>query len=321
MEDDGFNRLVLAGLGWRDVTLMRAYCKYLRQAAIAFSQSYMEQTLCNNAGITKSIVKLFHLRNDPDFKGDRVAGSAAVIDEIEKALEAVTNLDDDRILRRFTNAIVNTLRTNFFQPSAKGGVKDYISFKLDSQKIDELPLPRPLVEVSVYAPRTEGIHLRGGKVARGGIRWSDRKEDFRTEILGLMKAQQVKNAVIVPVGAKGGFVPKLLRKGSTREQVQAEGVATYRLFITALLDITDNIGQDGRIIPPADVIRHEGDDPYLVVAADKGTATSSSIPIPIRRFLSPSASGCSTCRAQAGRITTRRNCRRTVSSSRAARRR
>jgi glutamate dehydrogenase len=281
VEDDGFNRLVLAGLGWRDVALIRAYCKYLRQAAIAFSQSYMEQTLCANAGITKSIVKLFHLRNDPAFKGDRVAGSAALIEEIEKALEGVTNLDDDRILRRYVNAVVNTLRTNFFQPAKTGGVKDYISFKLDSSKIEELPLPRPLVEVSVYAPRMEGIHLRGGKVARGGIRWSDRKEDFRTEILGLMKAQMVKNAVIVPVGSKGGFVVKRPPAAGAngivdREAMGAEVVACYQTLMRGLLDITDNL-VGGKVVAPAHVVRHDGDDPYLVVAADKGTATFSDI--------------------------------------------
>ncbi len=281
MEDDGFNRLVLAGLGWRDVTLIRAYCKYLRQAAIAFSQAYMEATLCGNAGITRAIVKLFHLRNDPDFAGDRVAGSAAITDEIEKALEAVTNLDDDRILRRYANAVINTLRTNFFQPAKGGGVKDYVSFKLDSQKLDELPLPRPLVEVSVYAPRMEGVHLRGGKVARGGIRWSDRREDFRTEILGLMKAQMVKNAVIVPVGSKGGFVVKRPPAPGPNGQVDREAMAAevvhcYQTLMRGLLDITDNL-VGGKVVAPPRVVRHDGDDPYLVVAADKGTATFSDI--------------------------------------------
>jgi glutamate dehydrogenase len=285
MEDDGFNRLVLAGLAWRDVTLVRAYCKYLRQAAIAFSQSYMEQTLCGNAAITKAIVRLFHLRNDPAFTGDRVAGTAAIIAEIEAALESVSNLDDDRILRRYVNVVLHTLRTNFYQPAkdskTPGGVKDYISFKLDSQKLEELPLPRPMVEVFVYAPHAEAVHLRGGKVARGGIRWSDRKEDFRTEILGLMKAQMVKNAVIVPVGSKGGFVVKRPPAPGAngvvdRETMQAEVIRCYQTLMRGLLDITDNLVA-GKVVPPPTVIRHDGDDPYLVVAADKGTATFSDI--------------------------------------------
>ena len=277
MEDDGFNRLVIgAGLAWRDVALIRAYCKYLRQAAIAFSQAYMEATLCGNGAITKAIVRLFHLRNDPAFTGDRVAGTKKIVEEIEAALEGVSNLDDDRILRRFVNVVINTVRTNFFQPAAGGGVKEYISFKLDSQKLDELPLPRPLVEVSVYAPRTEAVHLRGGRVARGGIRWSDRREDFRTEILGLMKAQMVKNAVIVPVGSKGGFVVKRPPAGADREAMQAEVVHCYQTLMRGLLDLTDNL-VGGKVVAPANVVRHDGDDPYLVVAADKGTATFSDI--------------------------------------------
>jgi glutamate dehydrogenase len=278
LEDDGFNRLVLtAGLAWRDVALIRAYCKYLRQAAIAFSQAYMETTLCGNPKITQAIVRLFHLRNDPAFTGDRVAGTAAIVAEIEEALEAVSNLDDDRILRRYVNAVINTLRTNFFQKGADGKEKEYISFKLDSLKLDELPLPRPLVEVFVYAPRTEAIHLRGGKVARGGIRWSDRREDFRTEVLGLMKAQMVKNAVIVPVGSKGGFFVKRPPVGGDREAVQAEVIHCYKTLMRGLLDLTDNLAAGGKVVPPPQVVRHDGDDPYLVVAADKGTATFSDI--------------------------------------------
>ncbi|GAB2179730.1 NAD-glutamate dehydrogenase [Dongia sp. agr-C8] len=277
LEDDGFNRLVLtAGLAWRDVALIRAYCKYLRQAAIAFSQAYMEATLCGNPKITQAIARLFHLRNDPAFTGDRVAGTAKINAEIEQMLEGVSNLDDDRILRRYVNAVVNTLRTNFFQPPANGGVKEYISFKLDSQKLDELPLPRPLVEVFVYAPHAEAVHLRGGKVARGGIRWSDRKEDFRTEVLGLMKAQMVKNAVIVPVGSKGGFVVKRPPVGADRETMQAEVIRCYQTLMKGLLDLTDNL-VGGKVVPPPSVVRHDGDDPYLVVAADKGTATFSDI--------------------------------------------
>jgi glutamate dehydrogenase len=276
MEDDGFNRLVIsAGLDWRDIALMRAYCKYLRQAAIAFSQSYMEATLNGNPAITRNIVKLFHVRNDPAFSGDRNATAEKIVAEINAQLDAVVNLDEDRILRRYLNAVQCTLRTNFYQPAAEGGHKEYISFKLDSGKIEELPLPRPMVEVFVYSPRAEAIHLRGGKVARGGIRWSDRREDFRTEILGLMKAQMVKNAVIVPVGSKGGFVVKRPVQGD-REAVMAEVVHCYKTLMRGLLDITDNL-VGGAVKPPAQVVRHDEDDPYLVVAADKGTATFSDI--------------------------------------------
>lgn len=277
MEDDGFNRLVMtARLGWRDITLMRALCKYLRQAAIPFSQSYMEATLNANPAITRKIAKLFHVRNDPAFQDDRDAASQKIEEFITAALDAVTNLDEDRILRRYLNAVQCTLRTNFYQPAAGGARKDYISFKLDSAKIEELPLPRPLVEVFVYSPRAEAIHLRGGKVARGGIRWSDRREDFRTEVLGLMKAQMVKNAVIVPVGSKGGFVVKRPPQGGDREAMMAEVVYCYQTLMRGLLDITDNLS-GGTVKAPAHVVRHDGDDPYLVVAADKGTATFSDI--------------------------------------------
>ena len=276
MEDDGFNRLVItAGLDWRDITLVRAYCKYLRQAAIAFSQSYMEATLNANPGITRNIIQLFHVRNDPSFAGDRDAKSQKIVDKIAAKLDAVVNLDEDRILRRYLNAVQCTLRTNFYQPAAEGGPKEYVSFKLDSSRIEELPLPRPLVEVFVYSPRAEAIHLRGGKVARGGIRWSDRREDFRTEVLGLMKAQMVKNAVIVPVGSKGGFVVKRPVQGD-RDAVMAEVVHCYKTLMRGLLDITDNL-VGGAVKPPLKVVRHDEDDPYLVVAADKGTATFSDI--------------------------------------------
>jgi glutamate dehydrogenase len=281
-EDDGFNRLVLtAGIGWRNIALLRAYCKYLRQAAIAFSQAYMEQTLNANAVITRDIVHLFYAMFDPGFSGDREAGTQAIVERIVKALDRVSNLDEDRILRRFLNAVQCTLRTNFFQRgpgNEKGGGKDkeYISFKLDSHKLDELPLPRPLVEVFVYSPRAEAIHLRGGKVARGGIRWSDRREDFRTEVLGLMKAQMVKNAVIVPVGSKGGFVVKRPPQGADREAVMAEVVHCYKTLMRGLLDITDNLS-GGKVVAPKEVVRRDENDPYLVVAADKGTATFSDI--------------------------------------------
>ncbi len=193
-------------------------------------------------------------------------------------MQAVDSLDEDRILRRFVNAVQAAIRTNFYQLDHHGHAKDLIAVKFSSRKLDDMPLPRPLYEIFVYSPRVEGVHLRFGKVARGGIRWSDRPQDFRTEVLGLVKAQNVKNAVIVPVGAKGGFVPKRLPRGGAREAIQAEGTASYKLFISTLLDITDNIGTGTTgIVPPADVVRYEGDDPYLVVAADKGTATFSDI--------------------------------------------
>ncbi len=281
-EDDGFNRLVItAGIGWRNIALLRAYCKYLRQAAIAFSQAYMEQTLNANAVITRDLVHLFYVLFDPGFANGSTGANRekevqAVQERILKGLDAVVNLDEDRILRRFLNAVQCTLRTNYFQRDGNGNDKDYISFKLDSHKIEELPLPRPLVEVFVYSPRAEAIHLRGGKVARGGIRWSDRREDFRTEVLGLMKAQMTKNAVIVPVGSKGGFVVKRPPQSTDRETVMAEVVHCYKTLMRGLLDITDNAA-GGKVKPPKDVVRRDGDDPYLVVAADKGTATFSDI--------------------------------------------
>ncbi len=276
LEDDGFNRLVItAGLGWRDIALLRAYCKYLRQAAIAFSQSYMEATLNANPTIARLIVRLFHAIHDPAAKNPDEQ-IAMIEHKIKKRLDGVVNLDEDRILRRYLNAVQSTLRTNFFQKAADGGPKDYVSFKLDSRRLEELPLPRPLVEVFVYSPRAEAIHLRGGKVARGGIRWSDRREDFRTEILGLMKAQMVKNAVIVPVGSKGGFVVKRPPQGGDREALMAEVVDCYKMLMRGLLDITDNLS-GGKVVPPPDLRRLDGDDPYLVVAADKGTATFSDI--------------------------------------------
>ena len=210
-------------------------------------------------------------------KLDRDAQEKEIAARIEEALQAVDSLDEDRILRHFVNAVQSAIRSNFFQTDAHGQPKQIISVKFESGKLTGIPLPHPLYEIFVYSPRVEGVHLRFGKVARGGIRWSDRPQDFRTEVLGLVKAQQVKNAVIVPVGAKGGFVPKQMPRGAPREAVQAEGVATYKMFISSLLDITDNISPDGAIIPPPDVVRHEGDDPYLVVAADKGTATFSDI--------------------------------------------
>ena len=276
-ENDGYNRLVLgAGLLWREAAMIRAYGRYLRQAGIPYSNDYLERALSANTGIVRQMVELFHARFDIEFAGDREARVTALRREIALALDGVESLDEDRILRRFLNLIVCTLRTNFYQQTEDGGHKDPISFKLDSTRVDELPLPRPMVEIFVYSPRVEGVHLRFGRVARGGLRWSDRREDFRTEILGLVKAQQVKNAVIIPVGSKGGFYPKRLPAGGPREAYQEEGIAAYRLFISGLLDLTDNI-VDAKPSPPPRVVRYDVDDPYLVVAADKGTATFSDI--------------------------------------------
>ncbi|TDJ35352.1 MAG: NAD-glutamate dehydrogenase, partial [Gammaproteobacteria bacterium] len=275
-ENDGFNRLVLsARLDWRQVSLIRAVCKYLLQTGLPFSQPYMEQTLADYPVIARLLVELFEARFDPRFrKRDEAAG---VLEHcLHEELEEVRSLDADRILRSFIGVIKAALRTNYYQVTADGEPKPAIAFKLDSSKVPELPEPRPMFEIFVYAPHMEGVHLRGGEVARGGLRWSDRREDFRTEVLGLMKAQMVKNTVIVPVGAKGGFVLKRAPDTSDRDAVLAEGVRCYRHFVSSLLDITDNI-VDGDIVPPPDVVRYDGDDPYLVVAADKGTATFSDI--------------------------------------------
>ena len=277
-ESDGYNALTLiGGLGWRDVALIRTVSRFLRQARVPYSQDYMWATLVKHSAIAAEIVALFHARFDPRGSDGRDAKQKEIAARIDAELEKVDSLDEDRILRLFVNAVQSGIRTNFYQVDGNGQPKAQIAIKFESRKLTELPLPRPLYEIFVYSPRVEGVHLRFGKVARGGIRWSDRPQDFRTEILGLVKAQQVKNAVIVPVGAKGGFVPKLMPKAPTREQFQAEGVATYKLFISTLLDITDNIDADGKLVKPVNVVRHEGDDPYLVVAADKGTATFSDI--------------------------------------------
>ena len=281
-ESDGYNALVLAsGLGWRDVALIRTVSRFLRQIRVAYSQDYMWATLRRYPAIAAQIVSLFQARFEPDHvisSDERARREAEIAAAIEDALQAVASLDEDRILRHFVNAVRAAIRTNFYQLGSDGFAKELIAIKFASRKVDGLPLPRPLYEVFIYSPRLEAVHLRFGKVARGGIRWSDRPQDFRTEILGLVKAQNVKNAVIVPVGAKGGFVPKHLPASGTREAVQAEGIATYKLFIATLLDITDNIGAGARgVVPPADVVRHDDDDPYLVVAADKGTATFSDI--------------------------------------------
>ncbi len=276
-ESDAFNRLVLeAGLGWRDVAMVRAFGRYLRQIRVTYAQDYLAETLARHGGIAALLVKLFYARFDPraETADTRQAAEAAVRAEIEDRLRQVTSLDDDRILRRFVNLVEAAVRINFFQIDSNGLPRQTIAFKFECARVEGLPLPKPLYEIFVYSPRVEGVHLRYGKVARGGLRWSDRPQDFRTEVLGLVKAQQVKNAVIVPVGAKGGFVPKQLPPASDRQAWLAEGTESYRIFVRTLLQLTDNI--DGaRVTPPADTVRHDGDDPYLVVAADKGTATFS----------------------------------------------
>ncbi|REL27161.1 NAD-glutamate dehydrogenase [Thalassotalea euphylliae] len=276
LEDDGFNRLILgAGLAGREVSIIRAFAKYERQIGGTFSQSYVEDTFSRYPNLAELLVKLFNLRFAPAAKRTDKAVNK-LLDEIEQSLDTVANLDDDRIIRRFVEMINATIRTNYFQKDGSKQDKSYISFKILPEQISEMPLPMPKFEIFVYSPQVEGVHLRGGKVARGGLRWSDRREDFRTEVLGLVKAQQVKNTVIVPVGAKGGFVCKQLPVGGTRQEIFEAGQACYKTFIRGLLDITDNIIK-GDIIPPVDVVRHDEDDPYLVVAADKGTATFSDI--------------------------------------------
>ena len=277
VENDGFNRLVLrARLTWRQVTILRAYCKYLRQAGTTFSQAYMEDTLFANPHVARLLVDLFEWRFEPKNGGRAKDETERLKDEIEKALDEVVSLDEDRILRNFLDVTLATVRTNYYQTDDEGERKVHLSFKFDPREIPLLPLPRPRFEIFVYSPRAEGVHLRGGEVARGGIRWSDRREDFRTEVLGLMKAQMVKNAVIVPVGAKGGFVVKRPPTGGGREALQNEVIACYRTLICGMLDLTDNL-VDGKVVPPPDVTRYDEDDPYLVVAADKGTATFSDI--------------------------------------------
>ncbi|WP_322978199.1 NAD-glutamate dehydrogenase [Pseudomonas sp. C11] len=279
-ENDAFNRLVLtAAMPWRDVALLRAYARYLKQIRLGFSLSYIAATLVNHADIAKELVRLFRTR----FYLARKLTAEDLEDKQQKleqailaALDDVAVLNEDRILRRYLDLIKATLRTNFFQPGENGQSKSYFSFKLSPRLIPDIPRPVPKFEIFVYSPRVEGVHLRFGDVARGGLRWSDREEDFRTEVLGLVKAQQVKNAVIVPMGAKGGFVPRKMPLGGSRDEVMAEGIACYRIFISGLLDITDNL-KEGEVVPPVGVVRHDADDPYLVVAADKGTATFSDI--------------------------------------------
>ncbi len=277
LEDDGLNGLVLrAELTARQIIVIRAIAKYLRQAGIPFSDAYMVSTLIGHPGIVILLVRLFAARLDPDATDPALAEQLAT--QIEKAIDAVQSLDEDRILRSFLSVVRAILRTNHYCRDADGAHRPYLSFKLDPALVPVLPLPRPRFEIFVYSPRVEGVHLRGGSVARGGLRWSDRREDFRTEILGLMKAQMVKNALIVPVGSKGGFVVKRppIDPARPREALQAEGIACYRTFLSGLLDLTDNI-VGGDVVPPERVVRYDPDDPYLVVAADKGTASFSDI--------------------------------------------
>lgn len=283
-EDDGFNRLVVSpGIHWRDVAILRACAKYRIQTGAGFSQKYMEEALFANPQIAIRLVELFKIRFEPEIGGAIEARNEAageIADIIVHLLEQVESLDQDRIIRRLMNIIESIVRTNFFQLQENGQPKSYISFKLNARAVEELPEPKPYAEIFVYSPRVEGVHLRGGPVARGGLRWSDRREDFRTEVLGLVKAQQVKNAVIVPQGAKGGFFPKQLPVGGTRAEMREEAVASYKLFISGLLDVTDNLppgGSSDDVTPPPNVVRFDGDDPYLVVAADKGTADFSDI--------------------------------------------
>jgi NAD-specific glutamate dehydrogenase len=288
-ENDGFNRLVLAAeLEWHEVVVLRAYSKYIRQIGVNASESLIQQTLATHPGVARLLIQLFETHFDPALGAATIRGASMAAEgvtgrhlaagglraQVEDALDRVQNPDEDRILRLYLTLIEATLRTNYYQRDESGNRKPYLSFKLDSQSIRELPLPRPMFDISVYSPTMEGVHLRAGKVARGGIRWSDRREDFRTEVLGLMKAQNVKNVVIVPMGSKGGFVVK--KPSADRATFQKEGVAAYQTLLRGMLDITDNLrGAD--VIPPRDVVRRDANDPYLVVAADKGTATFSDI--------------------------------------------
>jgi glutamate dehydrogenase len=279
-ENDAFNRLVLgARLSWREVGMLRAYAGYMKQTAFTFSQDYIAETLVNQSDITRNLVALFKAYFDPRINAEQNKPEARVErlrEKILQSLDALENLNEDKILRRYFELINATLRTNFYQKNAAGEDKDYVSFKFSPREISNIPEPRPLFEIYVYSPRVEGVHLRGAKVARGGLRWSDRLQDYRTEILGLVKAQQVKNAVIVPNGAKGGFVGKKLHLFSSRDEIQAEAIECYKIFIRGLLDLTDNY-RNGELVRPVGVICRDDPDPYLVVAADKGTATFSDI--------------------------------------------
>ena len=280
-ESDGFNRLVLElGVGWREAALIRALARYRQQSGLDPSQGVQEQALSDHPGVARLILDLFQTKFDPAIRADlatRKDQAKAVEAKITEALQAVESLDADRVLRRLAALVGAIQRTNFYQPAADGQPKPYISFKIASRELEDLPAPKPFREIYVSAPHVEGVHLRFGPVARGGLRWSDRRDDFRTEVLGLVKAQQVKNAVIVPVGSKGGFYPKQLPRGGDRDAIQAEAIRAYKTFLSGLLDLTDNIDANNQVVPPASVVAHDGQDPYLVVAADKGTATFSDI--------------------------------------------
>ena len=283
-ENDGFNRLVMElAIPWRDAALVRALGRYRQQSGLDPSQRVQEQALSNHPGVTRLILDLFRIKFDPAISADiaaRQQQAGAVMGQVVEALQLVESLDDDRVLRRLALLVGAIQRTNFYQraPNGAGGgsVKPYISFKVASGQLADLPAPKPFREIFVWSTQVEGVHLRFGPVARGGLRWSDRRDDFRTEVLGLVKAQQVKNAVIVPVGSKGGFYPKQLPKGPP-DAIRAEAIGAYKTFLFGLLDLTDNLDAKGKVIPPDGVVVHDGDDPYLVVAADKGTATFSDI--------------------------------------------
>ncbi|HWU48616.1 MAG TPA: NAD-glutamate dehydrogenase [Asticcacaulis sp.] len=277
IEDDGFNALALAGIGWREVALLRALARYRVQSGLDPSPDIQQAALRDNPDVTRALLELFRVKFDPmreQDRDERIDWARAGVDDL---LQAVASLDHDRVLRRLAAVISAARRTNFYQTDESGQPKPYISIKIASRELADLPEPKPYREIFVWAPHVEGVHLRFGPVARGGLRWSDRREDFRTEVLGLVKAQQVKNAVIVPVGSKGGFYPKKLPRDGGPDAVREEAVRAYKTFLRGLLDLTDTIDPSGRVVPPPQVVRHEGDDPYLVVAADKGTATFSDI--------------------------------------------
>jgi glutamate dehydrogenase len=280
-ESDGFNRLVLElGVSWREAALIRALARYRQQSGLDPSQAAQEAALAAYPGVARLILDLFKTRFDPARPGtlaQRTSEAAKQAEAIEVALRDVASLDDDRVLRRLAALVQALTRTNYFQSDAEGADKPYISFKIASRELADLPAPKPYREIFVASPVVEGVHLRFGPVARGGLRWSDRRDDFRTEVLGLVKAQQVKNAVIVPVGSKGGFYPKQLPKGGSPKDIQQEAIRAYKVFLKGLFDLTDNLSADGAVIHPAEMVIYDGEDPYLVVAADKGTATFSDI--------------------------------------------
>ncbi len=275
VENDSFNALTLrAGLNWGAIVVLRSFARYLRQLRIPYSHEMMAAALLTYPNVAERLYALFHVRHDPRFNGNRLSKMALIEKGLLESFGAIKALEEERIVRRYLNLVQASLRTNYFQKDEDGAPKAWLSIKYDSRLVDYMPLPKPLFEVFVYSPRMEAIHLRGGKVARGGVRWSDRRDDFRNEILSLMKAQMVKNTVIVPVGSKGGFIVK--HPATEADKIQAEGIACYKTMIRGLLDITDNY-KNGKVVPPTDVVRHDPDDPYLVVAADKGTAKFSDI--------------------------------------------